>query len=51
MTGLLPLEAARAFARVEPFGFLILIGLIATGALGFFVGPPVTALLGVLLRT
>ena len=50
MTGLLPLEAARVFARIEPFGFLVLIGLIATGALGLFLGPPVTAILGVLLR-
>lgn len=49
LTGLLPLEWARAYVRIEPYGFLIVILGIATGVLGFLVGPPIRFLLAWLL--
>ena len=49
MIGLLPLDLARRYARLEPFGFLIVIGLIITGLVGTFLGPPVRVILDVLL--
>ncbi len=39
--GLLPGPAAWQLARLEPYGFFILLGLIATGLLGYVLGPPV----------
>ena len=50
VTGMLPLEWARVFARIEPYGFLILVLLLMTGTIGVFIGPPIHALLGVLLN-
>jgi len=47
--GLLPREAARALARVEPFGFLIVFALLLTGVLGVIIGPFVTGIVGALL--
>ena len=41
LTGLLPLPAARLFARIEPFGLVILIGLLITGVVGLVLGPVV----------
>lgn len=49
MTGLLPLEWARRYAQLEPWGFLIVIAGIVTGLIGLFVGPPIRILLAVLL--
>jgi hypothetical protein len=46
---LLPLPAARVFARLEPYGMLIVIGLLATGVLGTVVGPVTRALVHALL--
>ena len=43
LAGLLPQRAADALARVEPFGLFIPLGLAATGALGFVLGPPFVA--------
>lgn len=37
--GLLPQDAAMAFARLEPYGILIVMGLLFTGAFGFLLGP------------
>lgn len=37
--GLLPARAAMALARVEPYGFFILLGLLLTGTLSFFLTP------------
>ncbi|ROR32260.1 site-2 protease family protein [Inmirania thermothiophila] len=45
-TGVLPGPWAWRLARVEPYGFFILLGLIATGLLGRILGPPVHALQG-----
>lgn len=37
--GLLPNKMGRLFYKVEPFGFFILIALIATGAISYFIIP------------
>ena len=41
LVGLLPGPLAWQLGRVEPYGFLILLALLATGALGHILGPPV----------
>jgi Zn-dependent protease len=41
LTGLLPLPMARVFARVEPFGLIILIVLLITGVVRWILGPVV----------
>ena len=43
--GLLPHGPARALARVEPYGFLIVFGLLLTGTLGFLIGPVIHLIL------
>jgi len=40
--GLLPGPLAWQLSRIEPYGFFILLGLIATGVLGHLIGPPIT---------
>jgi Zn-dependent protease len=49
MVGLLPAPYARLLARVEPFGFLVVIALLMTDSLRAVLGGPVRLLLGVLL--
>jgi len=49
LSGLLPDAQARAVAAIEPFGFLILVVLLTTRALGGILETPVSMLLGVLL--
>jgi Zn-dependent protease len=39
MVGLLPHRLSYQFSRLEPYGFIILIVLLATGTLGFFLSP------------
>ena len=39
LAGLLPVKAARQLARIEPYGILIIIALLATGILGKILGP------------
>jgi len=41
VTGLLPGRLSWQFSRLEPYGFFILIGLLATGLLGQLIGPPI----------
>ena len=41
LTGLLPLKVARRYARIEPFGMIILIALLISGVLGTILGPVV----------
>ncbi len=41
VSGLLPDRAAYSFNRIEPYGFFILIGLLATGVLGSIMLPVV----------
>ncbi len=48
VTSLLPLRLAVPFARLERYGLFILLGLLATGALGFFVEPLVDVGVGVI---
>ena len=49
LTGLLPLDWARQFAKIEPFGFLILLVLLMSHTLGLIVRGPIQMVLDVLL--
>lgn len=49
LAGLLPLPAARAFARLEPYGLLILFALLYTNAVNAVIDPLISALERVLL--
>ena len=49
LTGLLPIAWAQPFARIEPFGFMILVLLMMTHSLGAVLERPMRLLLGVLL--
>lgn len=49
LTGVLPLRWARQFARIEPFGFLILIFLLMSHSLGMLLRRPIQLILDVLL--
>ena len=46
--GLLPDSLARPLARVEPFGFLLVFGLLISGMLGTVLGPVVGIVIGML---
>lgn len=48
MSGLLPDRAAYTFNRIEPYGFFILLGLLATGVLGYIMLPMVNVVQGAL---
>jgi Zn-dependent protease len=48
VTGLLPGPYAYQFARIEPYGFLILIILLMTGILGGLLTPPINLVLGMM---
>lgn len=48
LVGLLPHKQAISFSRIEPFGFIIVIILIATGMANYFVIPLVNLFLSVL---
>jgi len=39
LTGLLPHRASYALSRIEPYGLFIIIGLLVTNTLGFFLRP------------
>jgi len=39
VSGLLPTRMSIAYSRIEPYGFFILLGLMFTGALSFFLRP------------
>jgi Zn-dependent protease len=49
LTGLLPLPAARAFARMEPYGFLILLVLLYTDSVEAVINPIINTLWRMLL--
>ncbi len=49
MVSLLPLKAARAFSRLEPFGFLILLVLLYTDSVEKVINPIINAIARVLL--
>lgn len=49
-SGLLPHEAAAVFDRIEPFGLMIVIALLATGVLWTIVGPAIDFVTGLFFR-
>jgi Zn-dependent protease len=48
LAGLLPPAAAATFDRIRPFGFIILYGLLLTGALSAMIIPPADSLMELL---
>jgi len=48
VTGLLPGPLSYKFSRIEPYGFFILLGLLATGILSDIMGPPIELILKLL---
>jgi len=48
LTGLLPYKQAVSFSKIEPYGFFIVIFLIATGIANYFVMPIVNLFLSIL---
>ncbi len=44
LVGLLPPRAAASVARIEPYGFYILLALLFLGVLGRIIGPPIFVL-------
>lgn len=48
VTGLLPMAAARVYARIEPFGMIILILLLISGVVGMILAPVVFGAIQVL---
>jgi len=49
LAGILPLGAARAFARTEPYGFLILLVLLCTDLVDVVINPIINSITRVLL--
>jgi len=49
LTGLLPVDLARRFAKIEPFGFVILLLLLMSHTLGLILRRPIQMMLDVLL--
>jgi Zn-dependent protease len=50
LTGILPGPLAWKVSRIEPYGFIILLGLLATGLLGRLIGTPIDGLRNVIVR-
>lgn len=48
VSGLLPGPLSYKFDRIEPYGFFILLGLLATGVLTTIMNPPMVALLNLI---
>jgi len=49
LMGLLPLDKAQAFAKVEPYGFIILLGFIFLGGVDFLIRPIMDLVIRLLL--
>ena len=49
MVGILPEKQAASYARLEPYGFLLLLVLIFSGAVEYVVFPVIVAIVGLLL--
>ena len=47
LVGILPEPHSSTLARVEPYGFLIIMVLLMTDVLGDFMGPVISFLLGI----
>jgi len=50
LAGILPREQALAYSRIEPYGFVILLGLIFIGVVGMVIWPVISVVTHVLLR-
>lgn len=50
VTGLLPGRLAWRYARIEPYGLMILVALLVMGWLGYLIWPPVSMLQGLLFN-
>lgn len=48
MVGVLPMALARVYARIEPFGFIIIVLLLVGGLLGAIIGPVVFGMVDIL---
>ena len=48
LMGLLPDRYAHSFGRIEPFGMIIVLGLVATGAAGYIVMPFIRLILNLI---
>jgi Zn-dependent protease len=49
MAGILPLDLARRYARLERYGFLVLFLLLWTGAIGVVIDPIIEVIARMLL--
>ena len=49
LMGLLPLDKAQAFARIEPYGFIILLGFIFIGGVDLLIRPIINLVIKMLL--
>ena len=49
LEGILPRQLANQWERLEPYGFIILIVLLMSGALNYIIVPPVQFITGILL--
>jgi Zn-dependent protease len=49
LSGLLPRDMAMKYEEIEPYGFMILLLLIITGALHYIIVPPVKYLMGFMM--
>lgn len=49
LAGLLPRDLAFQYEKLQPYGFIILLLLIFTGAVGYIILPPITIIEGLLL--
>jgi Zn-dependent protease len=50
LQGLLPYEAARTYAKIEPYGFIILLALIFTRVVNIVIFPVIDFIVTILLR-
>ncbi|HEU5394886.1 MAG TPA: site-2 protease family protein, partial [Candidatus Methylomirabilis sp.] len=49
LSGLLPPRQAATYSRLEPYGMVLLLLLILTGAVGIVMAPPINLLITLLL--
>jgi Zn-dependent protease len=50
LQGLLPYEAARAYAKIEPYGFIILLILVFTRVVDYIIFPVIGFFVTILMR-
>jgi Zn-dependent protease len=49
LQGLLPFRQAAALERIEPYGFMIMLALLVSGAISYIIVPPIRFIEGILL--